>query len=159
MIPASPKTLLPVAAALLLAACGNNTEQGNPDPLPDLQQGLKVATWNLETFPGKSQGDAPVEDQQKHLAKVADVLKKLDPDILCLQEVKDPAALGRLIKDALPDHSLQVICKFKGTQEVAILSRHQAQQAFMEEFVKAEATPPRGFAFASFLIGGEAIAV
>jgi endonuclease/exonuclease/phosphatase family metal-dependent hydrolase len=92
------------------------------------------------------------------MAAVASVLKELDPDILCLQEIKEPEALDRLA-EAMPGHALQVVSEFRGVQEVAILSRLQADTAYMEKFAEAEASPPRGFAFAAFPFADGMLAV
>jgi exonuclease III len=126
------------AAAIIALFCGCSANQ---TPGADTGQAIKITSWNLQWFPGKRPADVPLEEQELHITAVASALKRLDSDIVCLQEIKDPKALAKLITEALPNHSVQIVSNFRGTQEVAILSRHTADAAFMEEFVKAEATP------------------
>jgi hypothetical protein len=46
---------------------------------------IRITTWNLEWFPNGSPHDAPPEKQAQRIQSAADVLRKLDPDILLLQ--------------------------------------------------------------------------
>jgi hypothetical protein len=50
---------------------------------------IRVTTWNLQWFPNGSPPEAPPEKQAQQIEGAADVLKKLDPDILLLQEMRD----------------------------------------------------------------------
>ena len=50
---------------------------------------VRITTWNLEWFPNGSPHDAAPEKQAQRIEAAADVLKKLDPDILLLQEMRD----------------------------------------------------------------------
>jgi hypothetical protein len=50
---------------------------------------IRITTWNLEWFPNGSPHDATSEKQAQRIEAAADVLKKLDPDILLLQEMRD----------------------------------------------------------------------
>ena len=50
---------------------------------------IRITTWNLEWFPNGSPHDATPEKQAQRIEAAADVLKKLDPDILLLQEIRD----------------------------------------------------------------------
>ena len=50
---------------------------------------IRITTWNLEWFPNGSPHDATPEKQAQRIEAAADVLKKLDPDILLLQEMRD----------------------------------------------------------------------
>jgi endonuclease/exonuclease/phosphatase family metal-dependent hydrolase len=153
------------AAAIIALFCGCTAQDSmrqtsaNQTPGADTGQAIKITSWNLQWFPGKRPADVPLEEQELHITAVASVLNRLDPDIVCVQEIKNPKALDKLITEALPNHSVQIVSNFRGTQEVAILSRHTADTAFMEEFVKAEATPPRGFAYAAFRFGDQMVAV
>jgi endonuclease/exonuclease/phosphatase family metal-dependent hydrolase len=88
-------------------------------------------------------------------------LKPLHPDILLLQEVRDYDACSRL-GDAIEPGAYHVeICSaFRepfqsglGRQQVAILSRFQAQAAWSEQWKSMDGIdPPRGFAFAWFKV-------
>ena len=58
---------------------------------------IRVTTWNLEWFPNGSPRETPPEKQAQRIEAAADVLKKLDPDILLLQEMCDyDACFGRI---------------------------------------------------------------
>jgi hypothetical protein len=57
---------------------------------------IRITTWNLEWFPNGSAKDAPLEVQAQRVKAAADVLKKLNPDILLLQEMRDYDACTRL---------------------------------------------------------------
>ena len=50
---------------------------------------VRCTTWNLESFPNGSPHDATPEKQSQRIEAAANVLKKLDPDILLLQEMRD----------------------------------------------------------------------
>ncbi len=134
------------------------------EPLPALDTGTKITTWNLQWFPGWKPGQAPAEQEEQHITGVIGVLKGINPDILCLQEVKQSdkhtQTLERIAKEIWPkvEGSVQVISNFKGSLEVAILSRHKADAAFMEEFEEADASPPRGFAYSAFKFGDHVVA-
>src|SRR5213079_2590385 len=73
---------------LYLACCG----------LLDAEQPskIRITTWNLEWFPNGSAREATPENQAQRIQAAADVLKKLNPDILLLQEVRDYDACARL---------------------------------------------------------------
>jgi endonuclease/exonuclease/phosphatase family metal-dependent hydrolase len=69
---------------------------GDPSwqPPPAPEAGLRIATWNLENFP------RPEQDLQR----VGSELDELDADVIAVQEVRDEAALRRL----LPEHELHL---------------------------------------------------
>jgi hypothetical protein len=50
---------------------------------------IRITTWNLEWFPTGSPHETTPEKQAQRIEAAADVLKKLDPDILLLQEMRD----------------------------------------------------------------------
>jgi endonuclease/exonuclease/phosphatase family metal-dependent hydrolase len=122
---------------------------------------VRCTTWNLEWFPNGSAHDASLEEQNRRITSAASVLKPLHPDILLLQEVRDYDACSRLGDAIEPGAYHVLICSaFKepfqsglGRQQVAILSRFQAQAAWSEQWKSLEGIdPPRGFAFAWFKI-------
>src|SRR5262245_19509321 len=57
---------------------------------------IRITTWNLEWFPNGSPREASPEKQAQRIEAAADVLRKLDPDILLLQEMRDYDACARL---------------------------------------------------------------
>jgi endonuclease/exonuclease/phosphatase family metal-dependent hydrolase len=123
---------------------------------------IRITTWNLEWFPNGSPHEATPEKQAQRIEAAADVLKKLDPDILVLQEMRDYDACARL-GEAIHSGAYQVaICSaFKGAkQQEAIIAKIPAQAAWSEPWKSMEGIdPPRGFAFAWFKIGDANIGI
>src|SRR5215468_12765206 len=131
-------------------------------------QTIKCTTWNLEWFPNGSAKEAPAAQQEQRIKEAADVLRPIDPDILLLQEVRDYDACARLGEAIAPGVYHVVICsaftepfqRGLGKQQVAILSKYQAQAAWAEPWKSMNGVdPPRGFAFAWFKIGDQDIGV
>src|SRR5262245_21418810 len=131
-------------------------------------QTVRCTTWNLEWFPTGSSKDAPEAQQEKRIKEAADVLRPINPDILLLQEVRDYDVCARLGEAIAPGVYHVAICSaFKepfqrglGKQQVAILSKYQAQAAWAEAWKSMNGVdPPRGFAFAWFKIGHNDIGV
>jgi endonuclease/exonuclease/phosphatase family metal-dependent hydrolase len=129
---------------------------------------VRVTTWNLEWFPNGSAHKATPEIQAQRIAAAADVLRPINPDIILLQEVRDYDACARLGEAIAPGVYHVAICSaFKepfqsglGKQQVAILSKYQAQAAWAEPWKSMNGVdPPRGFAFAWFKIGNQNIGV
>ena len=131
-------------------------------------QTLKCTTWNLEWFPNGSAKQRPAAQQEQRIKEAADVLRPIDPDIILLQEVRDYDSCARLGEAIAPGVYHVAICSaFKepfqrglGKQQVAILSKYQAQAAWAEPWKSMNGVdPPRGLAFAWFIIGNENIGV
>jgi endonuclease/exonuclease/phosphatase family metal-dependent hydrolase len=123
---------------------------------------IRITTWNLEWFPNGSPHDVPPEKQAQRIEAAADVLRKLDPDILLLQEMRDYDACVRLGEAIHPGAYQVAICSaFKGAkQQEAIVAKIPAQAAWSEAWKSMEGIdPPRGFAFAWFKIGNADIGV
>jgi len=123
---------------------------------------IRITTWNLEWFPNGSAREATPEKQAQRIQAAADVLKKLNPDILLLQEVRDYDACARLGDAIQPGAYTVAICSaFKGgKQQEAIVAKIPAQAAWSESWKSMEGVdPPRGFAFAWFKIGDADIGV
>jgi endonuclease/exonuclease/phosphatase family metal-dependent hydrolase len=123
---------------------------------------IRITTWNLEWFPNGSAREATPEKQAQRIQAAADVLKKLNPDILLLQEVRDYDACARLGEAIQPGAYTVGICSaFKGgKQQEAIIAKIPAQAAWSESWKSVEGIdPPRGFAFAWFKIGNADIGV
>src|SRR6266487_3535474 len=129
---------------------------------------IRITTWNLEWFPNGSAHDATPEVQAQRIAAAADVLRPINSDIVLLQEVRDYDVCARLGEAVAPGIYHVAICSaFKepfqrglGKQQVAILSKYQAQAAWAEPWKSMNGVdPPRGFAFAWFKVGSEEIGV
>src|SRR6266498_647356 len=131
-------------------------------------QTVRCTTWNLEWFPNGSAHEASAEQQEQRIKEAADVLRPINPDVVLLQEVRDYDVCARLCEAIAPGIYHVAICSaFKepfqsglGKQQVAILSKYQAQAAWAEPWKSINGVgPPRGFAFAWFKIGDEDIGV
>jgi endonuclease/exonuclease/phosphatase family metal-dependent hydrolase len=131
-------------------------------------QTIRCTTWNLEWFPNGSAKEAPAAQQYQRIKEAADVLRPINPDIVLLQEVRDYDVCARLGEAIAPGIYHVAICSaFRepfqrglGKQQVAILSKYQAQAAWAEPWKSMNGVdPPRGFAFAWFKIGNEDIGV
>jgi endonuclease/exonuclease/phosphatase family metal-dependent hydrolase len=131
-------------------------------------QTVRCTTWNLEWFPNGSAHEASAAQQDQRIKEAADVLRPIDPDIVLLQEVRDYDVCARLGEAIAPGIYHVAICSaFKepfqrgiGKQQVAILSKYQAQAAWAEPWKSMSGVdPPRGLAFAWFKIGNDDIGV
>jgi endonuclease/exonuclease/phosphatase family metal-dependent hydrolase len=149
------RLILVLAAALLQgsAACATGAS-------------IRVTTWNLKWFPNGSPKEVSASEQAANIRGAADVLRKLDPDILLLQEIKDYDACARLGEAIKPRTYHVAICSaFKeggasAKQQVAILAKEHAQAAWYESWHALEGVdPPRGFSFAWFKIRNADIGV
>ncbi|MDX6766867.1 MAG: endonuclease/exonuclease/phosphatase family protein [Candidatus Methylacidiphilales bacterium] len=143
-------TLLALVAVLTLAS--PSCSFGNPKPADHYP--LRVATWNVQWFPGKSPRNDPAAEDA-HIASVATVLQRLNADILLFQEVKAWAPLERVVS-GLPRIRIHVLSRFPnpigggvGPQQLAIASRLPAWSAWSEPWKQSWANAPRGFAFAA----------
>lgn len=129
----------------------------------EAQKTLRVVTWNLQWYPGGKPG-ATKEAQDHHIEVVREGIRKLDPDILMLEEVGSEAALIETLKPLGDDWRVAIISRFseggfRSGQQVAIAAKIPAESAWAEPWDKGWAGAPRGYAYASFLIGGRRLAV
>jgi endonuclease/exonuclease/phosphatase family metal-dependent hydrolase len=131
-------------------------------------QTVRCTTWNLQWFPNGSANEASATQQEQRIKEAADVLRPINPDIVLLQEVRDYDACARLGEAIAPGAYHVAICSaFRepfhsglGKQQVAILSKYQAQAAWAEPWKSMNGIdPPRGFAFAWFKVGNDEIGV
>jgi endonuclease/exonuclease/phosphatase family protein len=129
-------------------------------------QTVRCTTWNLEWFPNGSAKEASAAQQEQRIKEAANILRPINPNIVLLQEVRDYDACARLGEAIAPGVYHVAICSaFKepfqrglGKQQVAILSKYQAQAEWAEPWKSMNGVdPPRGFAFAWFKIGNENI--
>jgi endonuclease/exonuclease/phosphatase family metal-dependent hydrolase len=141
-----------LAAFVVASAISESPEQAK----------LRITTWNLEWFPNGSAHDATPEVQAQRIAAAADVLRPINLDVILLQEVRDYDACARLGEAVAPGmyHVAEPFQSGLGKQQVAILSKYQAQAAWAERWKSINGVdPPRGFAFAWFKIGSQDIGV
>ena len=122
--------------ALCLALSLSLPALGFADPPPEK---LVLATWNVEWFYDNYAGDnyadlakqqsAPSrEDWDWKLAGVANVIAKIKPTILCLQEIENQRVLFYLTRKLKQDHGLDYVAAyiegadFFTEQDVAVLA-------------------------------------
>jgi endonuclease/exonuclease/phosphatase family metal-dependent hydrolase len=114
---------------------------------------IRITTWNLEWFPNGSAHESTPQVQAQRIAAAADVLRPINADIILLQEVRDYEACARLGEAVAPGMYHIAICSaFKepfqsglGKQQVAILSKYEAQAAWSEPWKSMNGVdPPRG---------------
>lgn len=126
-------------------------------------QSLRVVTWNLQWFPGGKMG-ASKEEQTRHIEQVRDQIRKLNPDILLLQEVGSQAALEETLQPIGKEWKVVVVSRFKqgnfvSGQQLAIAAKIPADGAWSEPWQRGWAGAPRGYAYASFLVGKKRLGV
>lgn len=124
---------------------------------------VRVVTWNLKWFPGGKPG-ASKEDQEMHIVEVREGIKNLSPDILLLQEVASEGVLEETLKPLGPEWKVAIVSQFKeggfiSGQQVAIAARIPSESVWSEPWARGWAGAPRGYAHASFLVGGKRLAV
>lgn len=106
---------------------------GARPPAPPRAPGIKVATWNLENFfdawddPFRSdERTEPAFVSEPRRQRIADALRLLDADVVCLQEVENRFALEEFVAEYLPDSGYQTVL-VEGNDargiDVALLSR------------------------------------
>src|SRR6478609_4616451 len=103
-------------------------------------QTLRVVSWNLQWFPGGKPG-ASKEAQAHHIEIVREGIRKLDPDILLLQEVGSEAALIETLRPLGDDWKIAIISHFKeggfrSGQQIAIAAKIPADSAWAEPWEK-----------------------
>ena len=120
---------------------------------------VRIATWNLEWFPG-GKPNSSLAERLIHMSAAKDALIEIRPDILCLQEVRDWESVAELVS-ILPNFQALVASRFRqmgpfgplSIQQLAIASNRPAEAAWSEAFKPSPATPPRGFSFAAIRHG------
>lgn len=125
--------------------------------LSSAQIPLRVVTWNLQYFPGRSLVPGK-EAADHHILEVREAIARINPDVLVLQEVAGEAPLQEVLA-GLPDLQVAIVSRFKNSaglidaQQIAICSRFPARFVYSAKWEKSWAGAPRGFAFASLDCG------
>jgi endonuclease/exonuclease/phosphatase family metal-dependent hydrolase len=119
---------------------------------------IRVTTWDLQ--PGASAGTNgwSRDIQQSLVREAADSLKKLNPDVIMLQQVADWETCHQLVEALQPESYEVTICSsFRDPRanilgrQIAILSKTKAYLAWSEPWKNSGASQasPGGFAFAA----------
>jgi endonuclease/exonuclease/phosphatase family metal-dependent hydrolase len=115
---------------------------------------FRIVTWNLNWFPGKNPTSSDVQ-RVLHMSEARDALLSVQPDILCLQEVRDYDVVQKLVA-VLPHFDVHIVSRFKeamggvlGIQQTAICGNVLAESAWSESWVRGRVGPPRGFSFSA----------
>src|SRR3954465_14540730 len=152
---------LRISFILFITAGGALFAQTSPWPFPPRStgpapaqrggSGLTVAFWNIEWFPGTKPEPTKAEEQSQ-IAAVHAEMKKIDADIIGMEEVRDWDSAALAVQP-LAGFKVDVCAKFPSregqdhAQEVTIASRLQPLSAWAEEWKPASpVSPPRGFA-------------
>jgi endonuclease/exonuclease/phosphatase family metal-dependent hydrolase len=112
---------------------------------------LRVTTWKLNPPP------SPGSDSS-YLSGVATVIRRINPDVLLLQEVPDRQSCDRLAEFLKPEAYHVLACSAfpenASHRQVAILSKHAAFGAWAEAWKpEGNILSPGGFAFAALRRG------
>ena len=108
---------------------------------------VRIATWNLEWFPGGKPNSSQAE-RLVHMSAARDALIDIRPDVLCLQEVRDWESVAELVS-ILPNFQLLVVSRFRemgssgplSIQQIAIASNRPAEAAWLN--LSNRLPPPR----------------
>lgn len=127
--------------------------------LPLRADPVRVTTWNLGTVTSNS-SPASADDR---LVEAAAALKKLNPDVILLQQIGSWQACAKLAEYLQPDTFQVLLCSsFKPAEapgQVAILARQKALICWPETWKSADPkAPPGGFAFAVLRVGNKNVA-
>lgn len=130
--------------------------------LAPASQTLRVVTWNLQWFPGGKVG-ADQEAKARHVETVRAAIRKMDPDILLLQEVGSQAVLEETLKPLGDEWRVAIVSRFgqggfTAGQQLAIAAKFPAEAAWAEAWERGWAASPRGYAYASFRVNGKRVA-
>lgn len=109
---------------------------------------LKVVSWNMQWFPG-GKPKARQAAQTSHMKAAQEALKVLNPDVLCLQEVRDWKVVEELIS-VVPGLRVDVVSRFRGDQQQAIVSKLAPDSAWSDSWKSGAVSDlPRGYSFAA----------
>jgi endonuclease/exonuclease/phosphatase family metal-dependent hydrolase len=115
---------------------------------PPAEGHLRVATWNLEWFPGRVP-EPTLEQEKEHMASAKAALATLKPDVLLAQEVRDWPSMEEAVS-VLSPIQIHVVSQFGDRpQNQAVASRLPADSAWAASWKYGTPNPPRGYAFAA----------
>ncbi len=124
------------------------------------EPGLSVDSWNMEWFPSGDIEPLPEKDEAKRIERAAaEIRRRGVPEILLVQEIRDPATCGKLV-DAIGDQDFKpAVCSGflfisdgvtnLSLQQQAVFTRRPVlASGFKEWTVTDYVYPPRGYAWA-----------
>jgi endonuclease/exonuclease/phosphatase family metal-dependent hydrolase len=114
---------------------------------------LSIISWNIEWFPGKRRF-ARGEEMAAHAALVREELKRLDPEVLLAQEMRDWQSFAQLV-GVVPGLVPVTVSAFTAedsgeywNQQLGIASKVPVLAAWSEPWQPAAIHPRRGFSVA-----------
>ena len=108
---------------------------------------LRIVTWNLEWFPG-GERDAGGRARKTHMENAQKALLELDPDVICLQEIRDWQVAEELFS-VMPEIRIAVVSAFSGGQQQVIASKLASDSAWSAMWkAPGKGELMRGYAFA-----------
>jgi hypothetical protein len=125
---------------------------------------LRVTSWNLQAMTTGTVSTNGSEPRQFRLLQAAAALKKLAPDMILLQHVRDWRLCEQLARALKPAEYHVLVCSAfpepqagKGSlQQVAILAKQPAYLSWAQPWKTGSAAPsPGGFAFSALERGGK----
>ena len=133
---------------------------------PHEPQEVIVATWNIKWFPSGTPDTQNPEFERRVIDATAREVRKHEPDILCVQEIRDAAALTQMVQRTGLPLSIAVCSAFPPVsetipqQQVAIVSRFPVlESGFKRWTVSGLVDTPRGYAYAILDAPGGKVAV
>jgi len=145
--------LLAAIPAILLFPASSAADQA----APPAGRTIRAVSWNIEWYPGKRRF-ARGEEMQAHARLVQTELRKIDPDVLLAQEMRDWQSFADL-SDAVPGLRPAVVSAFASEQtgeywrqQLAIASKLPVEAAWSEPWAEGDPTPRRGFAAAAIRV-------
>jgi len=134
--------------------------------LDGLADTIRVTTWNLQPMSAGAGTNGAPDTKQLRLAEASAVMKKLDPDVILLQQVRDWKMCEQLVQALKPaDYRVLVCSAFPETptgasdpRQVAILAKQRAYFSWSQPWeAERGATNSGGFVFAALQMRGQRV--
>ena len=155
--PRVPRHAFAALVPLLAAAVSAIASWLVPERAPEIPPGLCVDSWNMEWFPsGYIEPQAPTVEMRRIRAAARAVRRAGVPDVLLVQEIRNPATC-RAFAGAIGDPAFRpVVCSGfwnsptnVSLQQLAIFSRLPCRTNGWERWTARDFVyPPRGYAWA-----------
>ncbi|MDB6065897.1 MAG: hypothetical protein JWR26_2105 [Pedosphaera sp.] len=124
---------------------------------------IRVTTWCFQSKADIGTNGAAQRTSESQIQEAADVLKKLNADVIVLQQVQDWQSCDELARALAPEKYGVVVCSsFRDArtgalsrQQVAILSKAKAYISWSEAWKSRTNGVAGGFAFAAIRVGNK----